>query len=149
MTGGTTASAEFPRNPERPTTGSQGFYVRMTGVSKKHLVRQKQWFGVTSNFNTGMVDRQLSLYYWGTPSRRRGEFPLTGAMTASSSSMSTLGRFPGNPEARTSAHPGGVILYGCYAFGITLEKVDLDLRGAHRGQIYFILCDSGSDPEDE
>ena len=24
-------------------------------------------------------------------------------------------------------------VYGCYAFGITLEKVDLDLRGAHHG----------------
>ena len=44
-------------------------------------------------------------------------------------------------------HARAAPLYGCYAFGITLEKVDLDLRGAHRGQIYFILCDS--DPEDE
>ena len=27
----------------------------------------------------------------------------------------------------------GAVLYGCYSFGITLEKVDLDLRGAHHG----------------
>ena len=47
--------------------------------------------------------------------------------------------------ARASARPrfNTVVM----PFGITLEKVDLDLRGAHRGQIYFILCDS--DPEDE
>ena len=47
----------------------------------------------------------------------------------------------------TAGQDSGRQEYGCYAFGITLEKVDLDLRGAHRGQIYFILCDS--DPEDE
>ncbi len=26
-------------------------------------------------------------------------------------------------------------IYGCYAFGITLEKVDLDLRGAHHDTV--------------
>ena len=30
-----------------------------------------------------------------------------------------------------SSPDGRIVPYGCYAFGITLEKVDLDLRGAH------------------
>ena len=34
-------------------------------------------------------------------------------------------------EPRTGAVEEFRELYGCYAFGITLEKVDLDLRGAH------------------
>ena len=39
-------------------------------------------------------------------------------------------------------------LYGCYAFGITLEKVDLDLRGAHhdiRSSRPLRLNSSGAD----
>ena len=37
----------------------------------------------------------------------------------------------GTPIEPASRDVSNLVRYGCYAFGITLEKVDLDLRGAH------------------